>query len=637
MAGHPISLIAQPKILHLHRFATYTLSLYLAILFTGQCAAANDIDDTILNAWHNVGNPLNPIDPIDNKSQFRLQNITLYSTGNTVGSTAESLHTSSQNITQSQYQFDNSIKFDIFISNRNKLYATYNSNNGFLNVQKRNNSPTLDKYRIYAQKKKRINWIVGHYAIGFGSRLTFDNSNLSSPNGIQLKEPYKISYIMGEIESASTLRGIAYQYRKKLRSGTIDIALFSSQQLLAIVQSNLQYGPDEWVSSILGECNNTNSQVGPYECNTNKQWFTNQLRNETNAWNKIEHATLEDAISEQLIGQHFSLQIAKHRLGIVNYNAKLKLLLDAPMSQFSAQSRFPNAANLHASGVYYQYRGSYNIDTEISQFNDKGLAAHLQWQKKISTESIINIAMRYFNDAYSNPYTPTKPALHYAPGSGQPSEQGVKFSFSQKKSLIHSSTTIDLWRNPTQTQVKINPEDKNDNSLNLIMRQSILWRVDNSLRLKLDSEIINKNIQRNGRQESYLNADEYGNGERRSLKLTVNKKFGTYQHIFSYRYRWQDVARYSDKFDTEQSIRYQGKLAITANASFNFQTNYRIRHIPYNGKYYPQSNNYKFVATSIVNQQISTHWNAALRLDMMTPKNKKFQIVTTAFQITYRL
>lgn len=235
-------------------------------------------------------------------------------------------------------------------------------------------------------------WIVGTYRIGFGQRLTFDNTYRRHPDGWIPALDVVESTQAGTVATPDGLLGAAVRYRGAgTARGALDATLFASYRLADVPIGDLDYD----------RC-----PIGLSQC-TDARKVPKAVDRATGGPLTCAPPTLPWAVHEALGGARIAYRFdARTVLGASGYAAWRRFRTTAPGIRPATSSRFPwdrgvfGAAGLH--GTWGQ--GPIDLAAEVAVTDRGAPAAILAGTIRAPAGLRIAPSVRYYAPGFDNPY-----------------------------------------------------------------------------------------------------------------------------------------------------------------------------------------------------------------------------------------
>jgi hypothetical protein len=269
----------------------------------------------------------------------------------------------------------------------------------------------------------RLAAVAGSYRIGYGLRLTLDNTRKLRPHGFFANEDFYQSNESGRLSPIDGFVGAAVRARfLPVGRGWFDVSAFGSWWNKDIYFSDLSYdrGSDQpfIVDSETGE--------------------------------PIPYATLNDVVRERLAGGNLTYHLTRRiSAGVTGYYGDFKLNVDAPDVKIAVASRYPEdrptfgAVGLNANaGV-----GRFDAAAEVA-LTDQGAPAVLAmaWFEPTPRLQVIP-SFRYYSPDYDNPYARGEADADEYLGSRARDELGGRLqAVFRPFHLLGLRGDVNLWR-----------------------------------------------------------------------------------------------------------------------------------------------------------------------------------------------
>lgn len=321
--------------------------------------------------------------------------------------------------------------------------------------------------KFYVQwKTKAFHAVAGTYRIGFGQRLTFDNSTWYSPNGIKADETISYSQDLtrackesdGEssatCQAARDYRSPDYRWTDRLRG-------------VALGMRHLELG-DGWLQAYGWFSYQTHS-IYQYEI-FNRRWCDDPLDDDSEdnincsapavyrrqsdplaATSRFSYQSLPNMYNELLGGANVSYFFDRRfHIGLTGYGADVSWLVQGMDLDFQEWSSRPYGGPYGAVGLDLAW-GADRLDlflelarTFDSQPAGGGFAALMRttvtWKKHE-----FEAALRYYDRDFANPYARPISAADEYDGLRARDEAGLRLRYSGRVGDLHLRATNDFW------------------------------------------------------------------------------------------------------------------------------------------------------------------------------------------------
>lgn len=343
----------------------------------------------------------------------------------------------------------------------------------------------VPKYYV-AYQSDQLAVVAGTYRIGFGERLTFDNSSDYTPNGIyvddQLTRDYNLSrdcvetsgelpatpcpstdrdYVTPDYGWSDGLRGLAAGAgHVVLGDGWLQVYGWGSFQNRGIYQyeiANTAACPDP------RDDDNPACGAPPVFVRPDGDPLTPAAA--------YSFQTLPEMFAEALVGGNVTYFAARRDfVGVTAYGATTSWLPDTPASvRLDAQewSRWPIGGRHGAIGAQLGIgRGLYDVFGEVTQSFDRvpagygpgpidgggGPAAVVRATRHVKKDEL-EVSARYFDPDFVNPYSGAAAAADEVDGQRARGEHGVRAKYTTKTDDMSLRVGADLWRSLVRVPV----------------------------------------------------------------------------------------------------------------------------------------------------------------------------------------
>lgn len=352
--------------------------------------------------------------------------------------------------------------------------------------------------------------IAGTYRIGFGQRLTFDNTSLYTPNGFVVDDQlYRDDYLVtackesaGELPT-SPCTGPAgdeyttpdYRWRDGLLgaaigmhdvpvgSGTLQSYGFFSYQPRSIYQYEL-YDKDT--------CDDPRNDDDP-ACAAPTVY--RRGADPLDPTTRFSYETLPDMYAEMTAGGNVSYQTGRRsHIGVTGYGSSVNWLTRGIDLDFQEWSRYPYGGPFGAVGADGAIGfGMNDLFGEVTRSFDStpggggGFAGIVRLVTTLAHHNELETSVRYYDTDFKNPYARPIAAADELEGSRARDEEGVRLRYTalfDKRLALRAMA--DGWRSPSDGSSNILLEERSD--LDLTDQYGVgLW-----------AEYENKDLEQNG-------------------------------------------------------------------------------------------------------------------------------------------
>lgn len=345
--------------------------------------------------------------------------------------------------------------------------VAYDPNRDALSAERA--SPGIEVPKVYAAwETSGYEAIAGTYRIGFGQRLTFDNTSQVTPNGIQADDQMsRVTELTRECkESAgelpdspcagdtryrrvtpdfnwrSSLLGVAAGLKDaELGGGTAQVYSFASHQPHSIYQYQL-YNREE--------CDDPRNCSAP-------DVFVHQPDDLLAPAPRHSFQTLPNMYTESTLGANATYRFSQGRhIGVTGYGSRVNWLVDGMDLDFQDWAQIPYGGPFGAVGVDAAYAlDKINLFGEVSHSFDSmddgggGLAALLRstytWD-----DHEIESSLRYYDTDFANPHARGISAPTQYDGLRARDEVGGRLRYSGTLGeRLNLRTNLDLYHRPS--------------------------------------------------------------------------------------------------------------------------------------------------------------------------------------------
>lgn len=430
--------------------------------------------------------------------------------------------------------------------------------------------------------------IAGTYRIGFGQRLTFDNTDQTDPDGFNgdsdvfrstnLTRDCKESqgelgaapcpasagytYVTPDFRSRDGLTGVAASLRNiDLGDGSLEVHGFASYQPRSIYQYEL-YNP--------AVCEDPRSEDA--SCSAPDVYRTNS--DPLAPSSEFSFQTLPNMYAEKIVGANVTYVLDRRaHVGVTGYGAQIDWLTEGLELDFQEWSSLPYGGDFGAIGVNAAKGiGNTDILAEVSRSFDGmpgggGLGALARaitaWDK-----NEVETSVRYYDQNFANPHARPIAAADEFDGLRARDEIGGRVQYTgQFDKRFRLRTRLDYWHSPSESINEVQAFVRGDVELSDQFQWG-LW-----------TQYQDKDLARSGRDQCYIgdDPDEIGpNGPvscaGQRMQVTGRLRYShskTTWFDLQYQHELQDDGRYSEK--------YRQDLALVAIATTKPHPRFRVR------------------------------------------------------------
>jgi len=272
--------------------------------------------------------------------------------------------------------------------------------------------------------------IAGTYRIGFGQRLTFDNTDRYTPNGLQLDDAFfrgndlvrTCRQSQGELAESPCSGERFYEY------GTPDYRWRDSLRGAAAGLQHLDVGTNGWLQ-VYGFASSENKDIYQYEtydrgrcddprndddeaCSAPDVFVRDDSADVLDPSPRFSFQTLPDIFNEVLAGGNVSyFRNQRTHVGLTGYGASINWLADGIDLDFQEWSRLPYGGPFGAVGVDASWgSGRNDVFVEVARSFDSqaddgngGIGAILRSTTTFD-KSEFETVLRYYEREFANPY-----------------------------------------------------------------------------------------------------------------------------------------------------------------------------------------------------------------------------------------
>ena len=376
----------------------------------------------------------------------------------------------------------------------------------------------------------KLQALAGTYRIGFGQRLTLDNTRLTRPHGFFPNDQHYENNLEGKVSPIDGFVGGAVRARYlPWALGWVDATAFFSWANRDLYFAELQY---------------TRADTDPFIVDP-----------ATGA--SIPYATLPDILRERLGGANVTQRFSRRSwVGLTGYYGDVHVNAVAPGVRLAISSKYPeNRTRFGAFGLDGGVgAGIVDVGAEVS-LTDQGALATLvrAWIEPVSKLQIMPSA-RYYAPEYDNPYARGQANADELFGNRARDELGGRVRVSSRQlAVVHFLGDLDVWRH--ENPAVFDPET--GRPLGSLMRPTVdllaLGRVDVHVttkeRLALWGTYHDEDLENGGRQLAYASSTTPGGARITATAFLETRRLRRAHLGVLYRHVWVDTTAFDDRFD----------------------------------------------------------------------------------------
>lgn len=456
---------------------------------------------------------------------------------------------------------------------RRQMFARWDRSRGQLVSSGPFNGPDLDGGYLYWEY---AGWsmIAGTYTVGFGERLTFDNTAKRYPNGWYAFNRLRTDNETGRIRPQKHLLGTAVSLLGgDVPGGWIDATAFVSYQPRDIYQYDYWYGLDEYDRP--NSCQTDGDCPDGYVCEQGLQICrSTDVISESRRTDTYRFETYSDAFREALVGANATFNFNERaHIGLTGYTSFIDKQLATPAQpNFSPAARWPRKDRFGAIGVNGRWSNRNLTLTGEWAYTGAGGKGHGALMRAVWTPERwmeLSSTLRYYTPWFENPYSRGTAAADQANGLRQPDERGILMrAMVMPIEDLRLVSTVDLWQNPWKEafedgeQIWEPAPGPASSYTDLRLRQRVTYGVTYDEDAFIQLDYTNKDLRNNSRAETYELGDFEGLGERRKIRIGGRTTRVPGLRLTAYYFwAWEDTTRFDDRFDGEQRFRLRASYA----------------------------------------------------------------------------
>lgn len=372
--------------------------------------------------------------------------------------------------------------------------------------------------------------IAGTFRIGFGQRLTFDNTGYYTPNGIRIDDTLYYNQTSSRTcrESAGELAdspcaGQLYNYHSP------DYKWTNRLRGAAFGIKKIKVGKEHWMQ-VYGFFSHQTHNIYQYE-------IYNRMRcddprnddlpecaapsvfriqdNRLSPTSRFSFYTLPAMYNEMLGGGNMTYFVSNRIFfGITGYGSDVKWLVDGADLDFQEWNKMPYGGPFGAIGVNAAWgKGIADLFLEVAHTFDSmpeaddetkrigGFGAILRNVLTIKKHEI-EIAARYYDKAFANPHGRPIASPDEYDGNRYRDELGLRVKYKSKVKDVQLRALLDWWTNPTDWN-RVDDEGHSIAAHRLRARVRADYEVATWFRPGLFVEFQDKGLEDSGRDNCY--------------------------------------------------------------------------------------------------------------------------------------
>ena len=264
--------------------------------------------------------------------------------------------------------------------------------------------PTLEQLYV-SGRWSGFRWVVGHYEIGFGERLTFDTTGKTRPTGWEFAKN-RVPRDDGRFYYREPLLGGAISWPFiSMPVGWVDFDIFLSYRPRRIYQYSMEY------EDLSGD------------------WSTDVL--ERDSFDKLSYLSLQHAFEEATGGVNTKWNFDRSSyLGFVGWAGKSHFTLGSGIdARFRDTFTLPQRPFYGALGVYGGWTGiEHVVAGEVSLTDQAALAGVVRWEWLPVAAYEQSLSLRAYSTGFDNPYARAISAPSLTEGKRTRNELGGRWS-----------------------------------------------------------------------------------------------------------------------------------------------------------------------------------------------------------------
>lgn len=319
--------------------------------------------------------------------------------------------------------------------------------------------------------------IAGTYRIGFGQRLTFDNTDQSFPNGIYPDDEITRStdlvreckesrgelqvapcdtdvYVTPDFRWSDRLLGVAVGLKRiPAGPGILQTYGFFSMQPKGIYQYEL-YDP--------AQCADPRDDSDP-ACSAPLVY--RRQDDPLAPTSRYSFSTLPDMYQEMVVGGNVTFHASPRvHFGMTGYTADVSWLTDGLELDFQEWSRAPFGGRFGALGFDLAWGGPAWLDIfaelthTFDQMDDGGSGGVGALTRAVITwgKNELETSLRYYDERFANPFARPISAADELDGLRARDEVGGRVRYTARPNKrTNLRANVDLWNTPSQDQLKV--------------------------------------------------------------------------------------------------------------------------------------------------------------------------------------
>lgn len=343
-------------------------------------------------------------DPAVKSTRVQSKTRTSYGQGWRSKSSASSIDYGPSFLLEERLDWGETERAGLALGLRRTATATWDRDQSVLTSSGLQLTPTLEQLYI-SGRWTGFRWVVGHYEIGFGERLTFDTTGKARPTGWEFPKN-RVPRDDGRFYFREPLLGgsISWPFLA-MPIGWIDWDIFVSYRPRRIYQYSMEYRDlsGDWSTDVLDE----------------------------SSFEKISYLSLQNAFAESTGGVNVKWNFDRSSyVGFVGWLGKSFFTLGAGIdARFRDTFTLPQRDIYGAFGVYGGWTGiEHVLAGELSMTDQAAIAGLVRWEWLPVAAYEQSFALRAYSTGFDNPYARAISAPTLTEGKRTRNELGLRWS-----------------------------------------------------------------------------------------------------------------------------------------------------------------------------------------------------------------
>jgi len=397
--------------------------------------------------------------------------------------------------------------------------------------------------KFYARwETDRWGVIAGTYRIGFGQRLTFDNTSLYTPNGFvqddelsretELQRACRESICADRDDEYETPD---YRWRDGLLGAALGLKRLDAGPGWFQTYAFASYRPHsiyQYEIFDAGACDDPHDTADT--CRAPAVYH--RPVDQGGEPSEFRFSTLPDLYTEMVAGGNLAYAIDRRsRIGVTGYGADVSWRPAGIDLDFQEYSRLPYGGRFGAIGVDAAVGfGRFDLFAEVARSFDSmpdgekgGYGAVLRSVAELAQRSELEASLRFYDENFKNPYARPIAAPDEVDGARARDEMGARLRYTARiAERLHLRGTADVWsRTSSGGGTDILVDAQSDLDLTSQLRIGLWGRYDQCLNFSLDDEAADPSDPCEGERYRVTGRFRYAPTSRYSVAAQYQQKF----------------------------------------------------------------------------------------------------------------